>query len=293
METKDWFRIGTCSWKYESWQGVVYSQKKGINYLQEYSMYFSTVEIDQWFWSLFKGNTVVLPKPEVVKEYAASVPSGFLFSIKVPNSITLTHHYNKNKCTPLVPNSHFLSTDLMGKFLQTLEPLGDHVGPLMFQFEYLNKNKMASLDHFMETFEFFLLGLPMGYQYCIEIRNPNYLRDEYFDFLAERRLGHVFLQGYYMPSIFELYETFKDRLSDPVVIRLHGMDREGIEERTNNKWDEIVDPRDDEILRLRNLVKDLRERRHSLFINVNNHYEGSAPRTIEKIRGVLQSDASF
>jgi len=67
METKDCLRIGTCSWKYESWQGVVYSQKKGINYLQEYSRYFSTVEIDQWFWSLFKENTVVLPKPEVVK----------------------------------------------------------------------------------------------------------------------------------------------------------------------------------------------------------------------------------
>ena len=95
-----------------------------------------------------------------------------------------------------------------------------------------------------------------------------------------------------MPSIFELYEKFKDRLSDPVVIRLHGMDREGIEERTNNKWDTIVDPRDDEVLRLRNVVSDLRERRHHLFINVNNHYEGSAPRTIEKIKGILRNDGS-
>jgi uncharacterized protein YecE (DUF72 family) len=292
METRDWLRIGTCSWKYESWEGLVYSQKKGINYLQEYSRHFSTVEIDQWFWSLFKGNTVVLPKLEVVKEYAASVPSGFLFSIKVPNSITLTHHYNKKKSTPLAPNTHFLSTELMGKFLQTLEPLGDHIGPVMFQFEYLNKNKMPSIGHFMEMFEVFLLGLPVGYQYCIEIRNPNYLKDEYFGFLAEHHLGHVFLQGYYMPSIFELYEKFKDRLSDPVVIRLHGMDREGIEERANNIWDTIVDPRDDEIMRLKNVVRDLRERRHHLFLNVNNHYEGSAPRTIEKIKGILQSDGS-
>ncbi|MEE4242996.1 MAG: DUF72 domain-containing protein, partial [Desulfopila sp.] len=232
METQDWLRIGTCSWKYESWQGLVYSQRKGINYLQEYSRHFSTVEIDQWFWSLFKGNTVVLPKAEVVEEYAASVPPGFLFSIKVPNSITLTHHYTKTKSTPLIPNTHFLSTELMGKFLKTLEPLGDHIGPLMFQFEYLNKIKMAGLSHFMKMFEVFLQGLPEGYQYCIEIRNPNYLKSEYFDFLAEHHLGHVFLQGYYMPSIFGLYDKFKDRLSDPVIIRLHGMDREGIEERT-------------------------------------------------------------
>jgi uncharacterized protein YecE (DUF72 family) len=148
METEDFIRIGTCSWKYDSWQGLVYPRGKEINYLKEYSTHFSTVEIDQWFWSLFKGDTVVLPKAEVVKEYARSVPPGFTFSIKVPNSITLTHHYNKKKNAPLVPNPHFLSTELMEKFLQTLEPLGDHIGPVMFQFEYLNKNKMTSLGPF-------------------------------------------------------------------------------------------------------------------------------------------------
>ena len=209
-------------------------------------------------------------------------PPGFIFSIKVPNSITLTHHYTKKKSAPLVPNPYFLSTELMGRFLQALEPLGDHIGPLMFQFEYLNKTKMTSLGHFLEMFKLFRQGLPEGYQYCIEIRNPNFLKNEYFDFLAERHLGHVFLQGYYMPSIFELYEKFKNRLSDPVVIRLHGMDRQGIEERTKNVWNKIVDPRDDELLLLKSVVNDLRERQHQVFINVNNHYEGCAPRTIEK-----------
>jgi len=113
MEKEDFLKIGACSWKYESWQGLVYSQDKQQNYLKEYSKYFHTVEIDQWFWSLFKGNAVILPKAEVVREYAASVPPGFIFSIKVPNSITLTHQYNKQKNTPLVPNPYFLSTELM------------------------------------------------------------------------------------------------------------------------------------------------------------------------------------
>jgi uncharacterized protein YecE (DUF72 family) len=287
MATDDFLRIGTCSWKYDSWQGLVYPHGKEINYLKEYSSHFSTVEIDQWFWSLFKGNTVVLPKADAVKEYAKSVPPGFIFTIKVPNSITLTHQYNKQKNTSLVPNPYFLSTGLMERFLQTLEPLGDHIGPLMFQFEYLNKSKVASLRHFIDMFEIFHRDLPGGYQYCVEIRNPNYLKKEYFDFLADHELGHVFLQGYYMPSIFELYDKYKDRLSDPVVIRLHGMDRQGIEERTKNIWDTIVDPRDDELLLLRNVVHDLRERQHQVFINVNNHYEGSAPRTIEKITALL------
>ncbi len=287
MDSKQ-LHIGTCSWKYDSWRGLVYSEGKGINYLQEYSKQFSTVEVDQWFWSLFKG-TVVLPKAEVVSEYAQSIPPGFVMSIKIPNSITLTHQYKKKPSEPLVPNPHFLSTDLMGKFLQTLEPLGDHIGPLLFEFEYLNKIKMPSLGHFTEMFAVFLQGLPAGYKYCVEIRNPNYLSDEYFDFLTEHHLGPVFLQGYYMPSIFDLYEKFKDRLSDPVVLRLHGPDRRGMEERTKNVWDKIIEPRDGELLQLTAMVNDLLERRHQVFVNVNNHYEGSAPRTIEKIKVLLQS----
>lgn len=280
--------IGTCSWKYNSWKGLVYPEADEINYLQEYSKRFSTVEVDQWFWSLFKGNKAVLPKAEVVEEYARSVPPGFIFSIKVPNSLTLTHHYKKNKSAALIPNPHFFSTALMEKFLHALEPLGDHIGPLMFQFEYLNKTKMTSLLHFIEVFEVFLHGLPNDFQYCIEIRNPNYLKAEYFDFLAEHRLGHVFLQGYYMPSIFDLYEKAKEQLCDPVVIRLHGPDRQSMEERTKSNWDKIVEPRDDELLKLKLIVGDLRERGHNIFINVNNHYEGSAPRTAEKIKELLR-----
>ncbi|GAB6193967.1 DUF72 domain-containing protein [Desulfocastanea catecholica] len=176
----------------------------------------------------------------------------------------------------------------MGKFLQILQPLGDHIGPLMFEFEYLNKNKMAGLGHFMEMFAGFLQSLPSGYQYCIEIRNTNFLKNEYFDFLAKYRLGPVFLQGYYMPPIVDLYEKYKDYLGDPVVLRLQGPDRQGMEKRTRNIWNKIVEPRDKELLQLRNMVNDLRQRRHQIFINVNNHYEGSAPRTIEKIRALLQ-----
>ena len=52
---------------------------------------------------------------------------------------------------------------------------------------------MASLKHFTNMFEVFRRGLPEGFHYCIEIRNPNYLKKEYFDFLADHHLGHVFL----------------------------------------------------------------------------------------------------
>jgi uncharacterized protein YecE (DUF72 family) len=42
--------LGSCSWKYPSWRGLVYSEKPE-NYLYEYSRRYDCVEIDQWFYS--------------------------------------------------------------------------------------------------------------------------------------------------------------------------------------------------------------------------------------------------
>jgi uncharacterized protein YecE (DUF72 family) len=74
--------IGTCSWKYESWQVIIHPENKPFNYLQEYSRHYKTVEVDQWFWSLFAGDKVVLPKSAVVKEYADSAPDDFIFALR-------------------------------------------------------------------------------------------------------------------------------------------------------------------------------------------------------------------
>ena len=283
----DILHIGTCSWKYPSWEGLVYSKKKLENYLLEYSRHFNTVEVDQWFWSLFDGDKVVLPKPAVVREYAQSVPDGFTFSIKVPNSITLTHYYKKHKTDPLIPNPHFLSVDLMERFLESLVPLLGKTGPLVFQFEYLNKQKIRGVAEFIDLFGEFSRRLPKEYVYCVETRNPNYLNKRYFEFLRNQDLKHVFLQGYYMPSIFDIYAKFGGLIEDKVIIRLHGTDRKGIEEQTKGDWSQVVTPRDHELQMLVDMVVELQSRQVETFIFVNNHFEGSAPRTITKVKELL------
>lgn len=279
--------IGTCSWKYDSWRGLIYPEDEKINYLQEYSRHYRTVEVDQWFWSLFGEDTAVLPKPAVVREYAASVSDDFVFSVKVPNSITLTHHYRKDKKEPLRPNACFLSVPLMERFIATLEPIRNNLGPLIFQFEYLNKKKMGSLGEFINRFGNFARQLPEGYDYFIETRNPNYLKRPYFDFLSSTKLHPVFLQGYYMPSIFEIFQHYKDQIRKQTVIRLLGPDRQKIETQTGNTWDTIVAPRDKDIDQLKTMLGDLAEREVETFLYVNNHFEGSAPRTIARIAEAL------
>lgn len=278
--------IGTCSWKYDSWRGLIYPDGP-INFLQEYCSHYRTVEVDQWFWSLFKGDKVVLPRADVVREYAEVVPEGFRFAIKVPNSITLTHHYNKDKKGPLRQNPNFLSLELMNRFLDTLKPLSDHLGPLIFQFEYLNKQKMPTLSQFLEFFGAFTEQLPNGFTYTVETRNPNYLQESYFEMIRSQGLHHVFLHGYYMPPIFEVYEKYREYIKDLTVIRLHGPGRQDIEKQTGKEWNQIVAPKDRDIDRLATMLGDLAERQVETFLYVNNHFEGSAPRTISRIESSL------
>jgi len=281
-------RFGTCSWKYDSWKGIVYSQSNPKNFLNQYSKKFDTVEIDQWFWSLFPPSTAVLPQKKVVEDYKKSVPNDFLFTIKVPNSITLTHFYKEKKAEELKPNPFFLSNELFDQFLQSIEPIKNQVGCLIFQFEYLNKQKMNSLSQFQSKFSEFYQDinrdkLTLG----IEIRNPNYLNENYFKFLADLNMAPVFLEGYYMPSVAETYSKFKEYVKNLCVIRLHGPDRKGIEKKSNENWNQIYVNRDKQIKSLVEMITDLQHKEVDLFVNVNNHFEGSAPLTIQRLKEKL------
>lgn len=276
--------IGTCSWKYPSWRGLVYSDAPHPNYLAEYAQKYDCVEVDQWFWSLFGPNKVVLPNPKVVAEYGAAVPDGFRFGVKMPNALTMTHFHPATRTEPLVVNPHFLSVDLLNRTLERLEPLRGKLGPMMFEFGYLNRKMMPSQVEFLDKLGTFVSQLPTGYAWCVESRNPNYLNARYFGFLREHGLGQVWLQGYYMPPGFGLCEMYAEQLTENVVIRLHGPDRAGIEERAGMDWSALIEKRDGDLDALASMLKKLGAHRRNIWLFVNNHFEGSAPLTIERIR---------
>jgi uncharacterized protein YecE (DUF72 family) len=283
--------IGSCSWKYPSWAGLVYSRPRGIDYLAEYARHYNSVEIDQWFWSLFQGDQVKLPDPAVVETYSRAVPEDFRFTVKVPNSVTLTHHYKTAGGTELQENPHFLSLEVFTAFLERLEAFQEKLGPLIFQFEYLNQRKMAGVGEFIERFEAFVSALPEAYSYAVEIRNKNYLCENYFRFLARAGLHPVFISGYYMPPPVPLYERFSHLFQDRVVLRLLGGDRSGIEAMTGGRWDRVVTAQDRELADVAAMIKSLRRGRVITFVNVNNHYEGSSPLTIRRLKALLEDSA--
>jgi uncharacterized protein YecE (DUF72 family) len=89
--------------------------------------------------------------------------------------------------------------------------------------------------------------------------------------------------------VVEVFKKYGGYIKDTAVIRLMGPDRKGIEKKSGKRWDTLLDPRDGEMSGIVTMVKELQSRDVRTYLNVNNHYEGSAPLTIRKIRQALVS----
>jgi len=137
----------------------------------------------------------------------------------------------------------------------------------------------------------FLDAVLSDYQYALEIRNPKWLNRAHFESIASRDLVPVLLQGYWMPPVAEVYRDWRDPIQrcDTVIIRLHGPDREGMEERTGKRWDTLVVRRDEELREIVGVVRDLLDADVDVYLAINNHYEGCAPTTIVRVRELLGS----
>jgi len=286
-------RLATTSWKYDTWKGLIYERRKTYrpdDYLADYAKRLDSVEVDQWFYSLFPGG-LRLPDQGVVEFYAKSVPKDFVFTVKAPNSLTLTHYYSKQTRRYAdfagKPNSAFLDQALLRRFLEALSPLRPKLGPVMFQFEYLNKQKMPSVDVFIERFGEFIDRAPKGYQYALEVRNKNFYSPAFFDFLKSRGLGFVYVEVFYMPPVGEVFEKFGPETAPFQVIRLHGGDRVDIENQTGDVWDKIVAPKARGLQSAAAIVRANAKKGVLTYLNMSNHYEGSAPLSLRRFLDVL------
>jgi uncharacterized protein YecE (DUF72 family) len=279
--------IGSCSWKYPEWGELVYAEGSE-NLLEQYARKFSTVEIDQWFWSLFAGG-IKLPDPAVAAEYAASVPDDFRFTIKLPDSLSLTHFRGKEQGLKI--NPHFLDREFLEEVLRRLETILPKTRVLMLQFEYLNKQKMSDRNAFLTVLEDFLSSLPEEVRkntppwFGVEIRNPQYYSRDFFFLLSRYGISPVLLHGYYMPPVYQTVARYAEVIgtSAPVVIRLHGPDRQEMDRLSGKRWSRIIRPMDNEIPKIVETVHALQNRGIETIINVNNHYEGCAPLSIQKL----------
>jgi uncharacterized protein YecE (DUF72 family) len=71
------------------------------------------------------------------------------------------------------------------------------------------------------------------------------------------------------------------------VIRLHGGDRLEIEGETGEVWDKVVAPKTEGLKAAAAIVRANARNKVLTYLNLNNHYEGSAPLSIGRFLDVL------
>jgi uncharacterized protein YecE (DUF72 family) len=202
--------IGTSSWKYPGWRGMLYDPSRYVyqgkvaesrfekQCLAEYADVFKTVCVDAAYYKF--------PDRRYLEGMMSQVTPGFLFGFKVTDEITLKKFTNLPRFGLRAgqANENFLNADLFASaFLKPCEEVREHVGLLMFEFSHFYPDDFARGREFVEALDQFLEKIPEGWPYGVEIRNKHFLHPEYFGVLSKHKVAHVFNSWADMPPVSE------------------------------------------------------------------------------------------
>jgi len=257
--------FGTSAFIADGWERSFYPKgMKPADYLTYYATKFDTVEIDSTFYHA--------PSAATVNGWARKTPDNFIFAVKVPQVIT---HEKMLQGA----NDEFKS------FVETMDLLGEKLGPMLLQFPYFNRTKFKSGGEFVRLLQDFMKKFPKDHMFAVEIRNRNWLDARFAGALRERNVALVLQDQSWMPRPSQLFESFDPITADFTYIRWLG-DRRGIEERTK-MWDKVIVDRTPELTEWAEIVRKVHKRRIQIFAYANNHYAGHAPATVEQFQAML------
>ena len=257
-------RLGTSSFTADGWNGSFYPKgMKSADYLGYYSRRFDTVEVDSTFYRC--------PTIEAVNNWAVKTPPGFIFSLKVPQ--TITHQKILVDCEKEFE-----------EFVSTVQVLGEKLGPIVFQFPYFNRDVFNSPVQFLDRLKPFFKKLPRigGYKFAVEIRNKWRLTKRFADLLKENNVALVRQDHSLMPSAERVFSTIDPLTADFVYIRLLG-DRKAIEAKTT-VWNQIVEDRTASMTSWVDVCQMVHRHGVPQYVYFNNHYEGFAVASVERFR---------
>ena len=283
-------RFGGSSWKYPGWKGMIYNKeyrsKRSFNEqcLAEYSEVFPTVCAD---FALYD-----FPDEKHMKLIHDSTVEGFTVSLKVTDRITMKRYPELPRFGQLAgaENPDFLNVALFeDAFLRPLEQLRQKRGAIIFEFSTFRANSGITYSTYIHLIDTFLSRLPKGYEYSIELRNSEFLTEEYLKMLASHGVAHVLNNWTRMPPIIEQMKI-AGVLTGPFSVA-RGLLKRG---RTYQEAVELFQPYDRVKEENPELRMGLVESVHRclaegkiLYAYVNNRAEGNSPKTIEGILDML------
>ena len=138
---------GSSGYGFREWVGTFYPPRtRPAAFLDHYASVFRTVEINYTFRRF--------PTRGLAAKWRDQTPAGFRFAVKAHQSIT--------------HRARLANTEQsVADFLHALEPLGDRLGPVLFQCPpWFRRDD--------DRFSRFLAGLPGGRRFAFEFRHPSW-----------------------------------------------------------------------------------------------------------------------
>ncbi|NTF31740.1 DUF72 domain-containing protein [Rhizobium skierniewicense] len=180
-------RTGIGGWTFEPWEGTFYPDKLvKRRQLEHASRQLRAIEVN--------GTYYGSQKPETFAKWASEVPEGFIFSLKASRFVT---------------NRKVLAEagESIAKFItQGLTELGDHLGPILWQFAPTKKFEPDDFAAFLALLPEKQDGLTL--QHVVEVRNPSFQVREFIDLLAKHKVAVVCADHHEYPMLPDVTADF-------------------------------------------------------------------------------------
>lgn len=272
-------RLGTMSWSFEGWRGLVYGADASPKLLAEgglaaYAQHplLGAVEINRSFYE---------PLPaRHFQALAAQVPERFRFLVKAHEQCTLVRfpshaRYGKRQGDA---NERYLDAGYAANAVvaPAVEGLGDKLGALLFQFPPQHAGEPSE---FAERLHRFLTALPRGVPYAVELRTPELLTERYARALESAGALHAHNVWGAMPSVLLQARLIPPAARRPLIVRWlmrRGDDYEGARSRFL-PFKQLAEPDLPNRDAIATLVAKALAREVPAFVLINNKAEGCAP----------------
>jgi uncharacterized protein YecE (DUF72 family) len=180
-------RVGIGGWTFEPWRGVFYP--KDLPHSQELayaSKHLTSIEINGTF---YRTQT-----PETFRKWASEVPEGFVFAVKGPR-----YAVNRRVLAE--------AGDSIKRFLDSgVTELGDHLGPLLWQFAPTKKFDETDFGGFLEQLPATLDGRRL--RHVIEVRHDSFKTPSFLALLRRFSVPVVFAEHDRYPEIADITGDF-------------------------------------------------------------------------------------
>jgi uncharacterized protein YecE (DUF72 family) len=286
-------RLGTSSWFFPGWRGLVYDgvhpqvtlSRKGLAAYAEIPL-LRTVSLDRTFYAPISAVDYA--------RYASQVPEHFSFVVKAP-AIVCDAVMRDEEGRGKVANPHFLDAAIAARefVLPCLEGLKGKAGPLVFQVSPLPRGLVEDASLLVDRLETFFAALPqeLGKQrpiYALELRNPELLTPRLMRMLGRSRVRYCVGLHDRMPEVERQEAALKvldgDTLGDLVVRwNLHrGFLYQAAKQRYE-PFDKLVDEDSETRRILARMAAAAFKAGRRVWITANNKAEGSAPLSLLKL----------